>query len=79
MYRLLEYRSIDQAARSRRNNLIFCGHVEVAGNDEPEAIIRTLLADNVDIHGVCIQGAIGWPLVTFWETTNTTWSTTIEC
>ena len=30
--------------------------MEVAGNDEPEAIIWTLIADNVDIHGVCIQG-----------------------
>ena len=37
--KLLEYRSIDQEARSRRNNLIFRGHVEVAGDDDPEAII----------------------------------------
>ena len=55
--KLLEYRSIDQEARSWRNNLIFCGHVEVAGHDDPEAIIRTFLADNFDMRGVCIHRA----------------------
>ena len=40
--KLLEYRSIDQEARSRRNNFIFRGLVEVAGDDDPEAIIPPL-------------------------------------
>ena len=40
--KLLEYRSIDQEARGRRNNFIFRGYVEVAGDDDPMAIIPPL-------------------------------------
>ena len=55
--KLFKYRSIDQDARSRRNNLIIREHVELASDDDTEAINRTFLVDNFDMHGVCIQRA----------------------
>ena len=47
--KLLEYKSIDQETRSRRNNLIFRGHPEVRYNDDCEAIIRNFLQRHLDI------------------------------
>ena len=47
--KLLEYKSIDQEARSRRNNLIFRGHPEVRYNDDCEAIIHSFLQRHLDI------------------------------
>ena len=41
--------------RSRRNNLIIEELAGEAGDGDPAAIIRTFLADNLDIFGVCIQ------------------------
>ena len=39
---LLEYKSIDMEARSRRNNLIFRGHPETVGNDDCETFLSTV-------------------------------------
>ena len=55
--KLLEYKSIDQEARSRRNNLIFRGFPEVLGNDDCDAIIRNFLSDRLDMQDVAIQRA----------------------
>ena len=55
--KLLEYKSIDTEARSRRHNLIFRGHPEVVGDDDCEAIIVTFLRRLLDIEGVYIQRA----------------------
>ena len=48
--KLLEYKSIDQEERSRRNNLIFSGHPEVPYNDDCEVIIRNFLQRHLDIN-----------------------------
>ena len=55
--KLLEYKSIDTEARSRRHNLIFRGQPEVVGDDDCEAIIVTFLRRLLDIEGVYIQRA----------------------
>lgn len=55
--KLLEYRSIDLEARSRRCNLIFRGHPEVINNDDCEAIIKSFLSERLGIDGVFIQRA----------------------
>ena len=56
--KLLVIRSVDHEARSRRNNLIFRGHVEVACDDDTVAIFQTFLAYNFDMYGV-FSGPIG--------------------
>ena len=55
--KLLEYRSIDQEARSRRNNLIFRRHLEIVGHDDCEGIIERFPADRFEMHDVTIQRA----------------------
>ena len=55
--KLLEYRSIDLEARSRRCNLIFRGHPEAINNDDCEAIIKSFLSERLGIDGVFIQRA----------------------
>ena len=46
--RLLEYRSIDDEARSRRNNLIFRGLRETPGDDdECVDIIRSVISKDL--------------------------------
>ena len=56
--KLLEYKSIDLEARSRRNNLIFRGHPENVENDDCVSIIRNLLDMNLNLDpNVCIQRA----------------------
>ena len=57
--KLLEYKSIDQEARSsRRNNLIFRGFKEVVGNDDCVSIIQNFLSDDqLDMQDVTIQRA----------------------
>ena len=56
--KLLEYKSIDMEARSRRNNLIFRGHPENVENDDCVAIIRQHLANRLGLRpDVCIQRA----------------------
>ena len=57
LIKLLEYRSIDLEARSRRCNLIFRGHTEVINNDDCEAIIKSFLSERLGIDGVFIQRA----------------------
>ena len=56
--KLLEIRNVDQEVGSRRNNLIFRRHVEVAGDDDTVAIFQTFLAYNFDMYGV-LSGPIG--------------------
>ena len=48
--RLLEYKSIDMEARSRRHNLIFRGHPENVENDDCEQIIRNFLGRNLELN-----------------------------
>lgn len=56
--KLVEYKSIDLEARSRRNNLIFRGHPESVENDDCFKIIRQFLAEKLEINpDVCIQRA----------------------
>ena len=56
--RLVEYKSIDMEARSRRNNLIFRGHPESVENDDCVAIIRRWLPELLGIRpDICIQRA----------------------
>ena len=55
--KLLEYKSIDQEARSRRNNLIFRGFREVVGSDDCISIIQNFLSDQLDMQDVTIQRA----------------------
>ena len=47
--KVLEYKSIDQEARNRRNNLIFRGHPEFLHNDDCEGIIRSFLRAHLGI------------------------------
>ena len=55
---LLEYKSIDMEARSRRNNLIFRGHPETVGNDDCNQIVRRFLAEWLELNpDMCIQRA----------------------
>ena len=55
---LLEYKSIDMEARSRRNNLIFRGHPETVGNDECVQIVKRFLVQWLELDpAVCIQRA----------------------
>ena len=56
--RLIEYKSIDMEARSRRNNLIFRGHPESVENDDCVAIIRHWLPERLGLRpDICIQRA----------------------
>ena len=56
--KLIEYKSIDLEARSRRNNLIFRGHPENVENDDCTSIIRRFLDTKLNIDpNVCIQRA----------------------
>ena len=56
--RLVEYKSIDMEARSRRNNLIFRGHPETVENDNCVEIVRKFLLERLDLDpGMCIQRA----------------------
>ena len=48
--RLLEYKSIDMEARSRRHNLIFRGHSENVENDDCVQIIRNFLGRNLELN-----------------------------
>ena len=61
---MLEYKSIDAEARSRRNNLIFRGIPEVLVMENCEDIIKSFLRDELHIEpSVCVQRAhrIGRP------------------
>ncbi|MEW8548325.1 MAG: hypothetical protein AB2693_32885 [Candidatus Thiodiazotropha sp.] len=55
--KLLEYKSIDLEARSRRCNLIFRGHPEIINNDDCEQIIKSFLSERLGVDGVFIQRA----------------------
>ena len=56
--KLVEYKSIDMEARSRRNNLIFRGHRENVENDNCTDIIRRHLAEHLNLNpSICIQRA----------------------
>ena len=55
--KLVEYRSLDQEARSRRNNLIFRGHLEIVGHDDCVGVINRFLAEKFEMHNVNIQRA----------------------
>ena len=56
--KLLQYKSIDIEARSRRNNLLFRGIPEVNGEDTMQ-VIQAFLADNLELDPdeICIQRA----------------------
>ena len=54
--KVLEYKSIDAEARSRRNNLIFRGIPEILIIENCEDIIKSFLHDELHIEtSVCIQ------------------------
>ena len=56
--KLVEYKSIDMEARSRRNNLIFRGHPENVENDDCVAIVRRFLPKWLGLNqDMCIQRA----------------------
>ena len=56
--KLVEYKSIDMEARSRRNNLIFRGHPENVENDDCVAIVRRFLQKWLGLNpDMCIQRA----------------------
>lgn len=48
--KLVEYKSIDLEARSRRNNLIFRGHTETVGDDDCVSIIKDHLERDLGLH-----------------------------
>ena len=53
---LMEYKSIDMEARSRRNNLIFRGHSENLESDDCVMIIRDHLIKRLGMNPhICIQ------------------------
>ena len=56
--RLVEYKSIDMEARSRRNNLIFRGRPETVENGNCVEIVRKFLIERLDLDpDMCIQRA----------------------
>ncbi|XP_053390873.1 uncharacterized protein LOC128553721 [Mercenaria mercenaria] len=46
--KILQYKSIDQEARSRRNNLIFRGIPEVLMNEKSEYVVARFIEENLD-------------------------------
>ena len=55
--KLLQYKSIDIEARSRRNNLLFRGIPEVNGEDTMQ-VIQAFLADNLELMRFAYKGPI---------------------
>ena len=55
----LEYKSIDLESRSRRNNLVFRGLLEVLNYENCEEIVTNFICDHLDLNGdsMCIQRA----------------------
>ena len=55
----LEYKSIDLESRSRRNNLIFRGLLEVLNYENCEEIVKNFICVHLDMNGdnMCIQRA----------------------